>query len=394
MEDFSASVEDYVASSLPRIVAVNPEGPRTLTPNAASASDGRMPDHVGILGASLYLPPEIRRNDWWPQHVVEGWMASRKPPRIPEEKSEGLKLVLAAMAKQAKNPFNDAVERRVMPADMDLVDMQELAAKTAIERAGIAADQIDVVLTNTVTPDFLHGNPACTLHYRLGLPKQCFSMETEAATSSFQMQLLLADSMIARGHARYALLVQSSAATRHFEQTDPISPLFGDGATAVVVGRVSDGRGLLGAVHFTDGRFPKTLVGAVRDGTWFDEGRGVLHLGDPHQQDDVFMLIADICKESIGTALERAAKRPEAVDFFCMHQGTPWLRQVIQDYVGLVNARSFDLFHKTAHLMASNIPATLAAAHEAGDLRDDDLVVLMGGGQGMTYGASVLRWGS
>lgn len=352
-----------------------------------------MPSHVGILGAALYLPPEIRRNDWWPQDIVDGWMAQRTPPRIPENPTEGLRLVLAAMAKQARNPFNDSVERRVMPADMTLVDMQELAARSAIERAGIDAQRIDVVLTNTVTPDFLHGNPACTLHHRLGLPRQCFSMETEAATSSFQMQLLLAESLIARGHATHALLVQSSAATRHMEQADPISPMFGDGATAVVVGPVSAGRGLLGAVHFTDGRFPKTVIGSVRGGRWCDEGRGLIHMGDQEQQDEVFMQIADICKESIGAALAKAGQRAEAVDFFCMHQGTPWLREVIQTYVGLVNARSFDLFHRTAHLMASNIPATLAAAHEAGALRDDDLVVVMGGGQGMTYGASVLRWG-
>ena len=353
-----------------------------------------MSTHVGILGAALYLPPEIRRNDYWPQEVVERWMASRKAPVLPENPSEGLRLVLAEMAKQARDPFHDAVERRVMPTGMTLVDMQERAARAAIARAGIDPQQIDLVLTNTVTPDFLHGNPACTLHLELGLAKTCFSMETEAATSSFQMQLMLADSMIARGHARYALLVQSSAATRWLELDDPISPLFGDGATGVVVGPVSAGRGLLGAVHFTDGRYPRTLVGAVRGGTWFDEGRGVIHLGDPRQQDDVFLQIADICKESISTALKTAGQAPNAVDFFCMHQGTPWLRRVIQDYVGLDRARSFDLFAKTAHLMASNIPATLAAAHDAGELRPDDLVVLMGGGQGMTYGASVLRWGA
>ena len=162
----------------------------------------------------------------------------------------------------------------------------------------------------------------------------------------------------------------------------------------VVVGPVSEGRGLLGAVQFTDGRFPRTLIGAVRGGTWFDEGRGVIHQGDPHQQDEVFLLIADICKESITAALDKAGQNPSAVDFFCMHQGTPWLRRVVQEYVGLDRARSYDLYATTGHLMASNIPATLARAQEAGELRAGDLVVLMGGGQGMTYGASVLRWGA
>jgi 3-oxoacyl-[acyl-carrier-protein] synthase-3 len=368
--------------------------PRALDTSDITASDRRMRSDVGVLGAALYLPPEIRRNDYWPQDIVDGWMAARKPPVLPEQRSEGLSLVLAAMAKQARDPFHDAVERRVMPAGMTLVDMQEHAARDAIGRAGIDPQQIDLVLTNTVTPDFLHGNPACTLHLRLGLAKACFSMETEAATSSFQMQLMIASAMISTGQARYALLVQSSAASRHMEREDPISPLFGDGATGVVVGPVSDGRGLLGAVQFTDGRFPRTLIGAVRGGTWFDEGRGVIHQGDPHQQDEVFLLIADICKESITAALDRAGQNPSAVDFFCMHQGTPWLRRVVQEYVGLDRARSYDLYATTGHLMASNIPATLARAHEAGELRAGDLVVLMGGGQGMTYGASVLRWGA
>ncbi len=355
-----------------------------------------MSTNVGVLGLGLYLPPEIRRNDWWPQHVVDRWTADREGPPAGalEPRSEGTRRVLAAMAKQAHDPFNGAVERHVMPDAMTLVDMQEQAARQAIARAGIGVDQVDLVLTNTVTPDFLLGNPGCAIHERLGVPAACLTIETEAATYAFLAQLSLAEAMIAAGRARYALLVQACAPSRLLDKEYWLSPHFGDAATAAVVGPVADGRGLLGAMHFTDGRYPRTLIASVPGGRWYDEGRAVMYNAEPREQLEVFLIIADICKESVSIALHRAGHDASAVDFFCMHQGTPWLREVVQDYIGLPQARSLDLFASTGHLMASNLPATLARAEENGSLRAGDLVVLMAGGQGMTYGASVLRWGT
>jgi 3-oxoacyl-[acyl-carrier-protein] synthase-3 len=352
---------------------------------------------AGILGVGLYLPPEIRRNDFWPTQVVEKWLADRAasgPPPIPSPLGEGTRRVLQALSKQARDPFHEAVERRVMPDSMTLVDMQEQAARTAIARAGIDPAHIDLVLTNTVSPDFMHGNPACALHERLALRAECLSIETEVATYSVLAQLTLADSLIASGRYRYALLVQSGSPSRLLDMTDWISPIFGDAASALIVGPVSSGRGLLGASHYTDGRYPRTLIASVRDARWFDEGRAVFYNADPVQQHEVFLGIPDICKQSIEAALQRAGQPASSVDFFCMHQGTPWLREVVQEYAGLPQAKSLDLFAETGHLLASNLPATLARAEQEGRLQPGDLVVLMAGGQGMTYGASVLRWGS
>jgi 3-oxoacyl-[acyl-carrier-protein] synthase-3 len=348
---------------------------------------------VGILGVGLYLPPEIRRNDWWPPEVVDGWKA--RPPRQPpalEGLSEGARRVVEAMSKQALDPFQGAVERHVMGAGMSVFDMEEQAARAAIARAGVDMSDIDLVLTHTLVPDFLLGNPACTLHHRLGLSKTCFSLETDAATYAFIMQLEIADAMIKTGKARTALLVQSSGTSPLVDYADPTSVVFGDGASAVVVGEVAPGRGIRGAIHFTDGRVDKPLVAGVPGGRWFDEGRAKLYL-DHAQMGAVLLSIADVIKDSVNGALAKTGLSTGDVDFFCMHQGTPWLRRVVEEYTGLANAKSVETFAKTGYLFGSILPAGLHFALEDGLLQDGDTVMLAAGGTGMTNGAMVMEWG-
>jgi 3-oxoacyl-[acyl-carrier-protein] synthase-3 len=351
---------------------------------------------VGIHGLGVYLPPDVRHNDWWPRDVVAQWMeqrrsAPRPPPRT--DLTEGERKVIEAMGQQALDPYQGASERRVLPSHMSVFDMEEHAARRALQNAGIDATQIDLLLTYTLVPDYLLSNPACILHQRLGLMKQCFTMHTDAATYSFMMQLSLAEAMISAGRARHALLVQSCAATRLIANDDPGSPLVGDGASAVVVGPVTRGRGLKATVHFADGRYPRTLIASVPGGSWFDEGRARMHVADWQQMNEVFIKTADVCKESVDAVLASSGHVAGDIDFLCVYQGTPWLGRLVQDYLEMGHARSFETFERLGYLSAAMIPANLCLAEEAGVLKTDDLVVLTGGGTGMTYGAALLRWG-
>jgi 3-oxoacyl-[acyl-carrier-protein] synthase-3 len=219
-------------------------------------------------------------------------------------------------------------------------------------------------------------------------------METDAAAYSFVMQLCLAEAMIAAGRARLALLVQACGASRLIDPADPTAPLFGDGATAVVVGPVSAGRGIRAAVHHADGRYPDTLVASVRGGGWSDPGRGLIHVADPGKMRELFLQTADVCKESIDAVLEATGLSAADIEFFAMYQGTPWLRRVVQRFVGLDHARSIDTFARTGYLFAAVLPAGLALAEQDGLLGPGDLVLATGGGTGMTFGSVVLRWGT
>jgi 3-oxoacyl-[acyl-carrier-protein] synthase-3 len=348
---------------------------------------------VGVLGIGLFVPPEIRTNDWWPAEVVAEWSKAPRPGKPTIPLSVGAQRCIAAMAEQAADPFQGYRERRVMPSDMTLLDMEEQAAMSALARSNVDRSSIDLLLTNRTVPDFLLSNPACGLHERLGLARECLSTHLDVATHSFMMQLALAEGMILSGRARNALLVQSCAPSRLIDPTDRISCNFGDAATAVVVGPVSENRGILASAFFTDGRYPKTLIASVPGQRWYESGPSTLHIGDVEQLQHVFLQTADVCRDSILAALARANRRPDEVGFLAIHQGTPWLRRVVQEEAGLQSARSVETYQETAYIFASTIPTSLLRGSESDSISPDDLVVLVGGGPGQTYGATVMVWG-
>jgi 3-oxoacyl-[acyl-carrier-protein] synthase-3 len=300
--------------------------------------------------------------------------------------------VIAALAEQAFDPFQGVAERRVLPDGMSSVDMEVRAARRAIENARIDRAEIDLLLTHTAVPDYLLSNTACVLHRHLGLAPGCFTMQAEASGYSFMMQLTLAEQMIATGRARYALLVQSCAASRLIDPEASDSPLFGDGAAAVVVGAAPHG-GVLATVHRTDGTYSRGLVASVRDGRWYDGGQIVLHSADPVAMARIFLETADRAVEVVSAALDEAGLAPADVDFFAVHQGTPWLRRVTQELTGLTRARSVDTFATTGYLFSASIPLVLEIAQRQGLVKPGSIVVMHGGGVGSTYGAIVMRWG-
>ena len=354
-----------------------------------------MMDAVGVLGLGMYLPAEVRENAWWSAEVVATWRrptpATLPPP--PVDATPGMRAVLAAMAEQAEDPFQGTSKRHVIAADMDIGEMEVRAARAAIEQAGIDLSEIDLVLTSTTPIDRQLTNTACDLHHRLGLPNACFALHVDGAQHAFLLQLTLAETMIKAGQARTALLVQSSAVSRILDYRSPISPVFGDGATAVIVGRVAENRGILASSHHTDGARPYTLIASVPGAAWYADGRAILHMADPSGMREILLRTVDVSVESIQGALARTPYRAADVDVFAMHEGMPWLRRLVQAHTGLEQARAVDTFADTGHLFGAFVPSTLVAAERGGMLHDGDLVVIAGGGNGMSYGATVMRWG-
>jgi 3-oxoacyl-[acyl-carrier-protein] synthase-3 len=348
---------------------------------------------IGILGLGMRLPPAVRSNDWWPAEVVAGWPAAR----IGSAPSTGLTpsaaAIVAAMRDQGGDPFQGTVVRHVLDETASLLELEALAARDALGHAGVETQDVDLVLTCSAPTDYQLTNAACALHESLGLPRNAYALQIEGAQHAFLLQLSLARSMILAGEARCALLVQSSALSRLLDPASPMSPVFGDGATAVVVGPVSEGKGILATAHRTDGRLPNTLIATVPGSRWYDDGRSVLHMADPPGMREILLRTVEVSQESIVASLAAAGHAPEDVDVFAMHQGMPWLRRLVQEHAGLRRARAVDTFATTGHLFGAFLPSTLVAARDQGILRDGDLVVLAGGGNGMSYGAAVLRWG-
>lgn len=340
---------------------------------------------IGILGLGMHAPPTVRTNDWWPREVVAGWQRPPAPP-LPATLTAGMRHVLAGAASLGGDPFQGIAQRHILADGATLDDMAEPAAHEALARAGVAPSEIDVLLTHSVVPPHQLVNPACELHERLGLARTCLALEVEATGYTAIAQLALAEAMIAAGRAERALLIQASAGSRLVDPAHPLSVVGGDAATAIVVGRVPDPHGFRSFAHFTDGRYPRSLVLSHAS------GRPEL-VPEPRELWDAQIQTADVCKDAVELALARAGKTVADIDFLCAFQGTAWLHHAVAAHLGATAAKSSDVFRKFGYLSAAAIAASLYIGEHAGQLVRDDLVVLTGGGTGMTYGAAVLSWG-
>lgn len=340
---------------------------------------------IGILGVGMHVPPTVRTNAWWPREVVASWRMPPPPP-APASPTAGMQHVLDGVASLAGDPFQGVVERHVLDGET-LEDLEERAAQEALARAGVAPGEIGLLLTHTVVTEDQLVNPACELHERLGLPRACLALEVEATGYTVLAQLALAEAMIASGRIERALLVQACAGSRLVEPTHPFSVLGGDAATAIVLGRVGAQRGLRAFAHFTDGKYPRSLVLAYRDGT-------KQLVAAPAELWSAQIQTADVCKHAVEVALDRAGKTIADIDVLCAFQGTAWLHRAIARHLGAEHARSADVFRRFGYLSAAALTASLYIGEQEGRILRDDLVVLTGGGTGMTYGAAVLRWGN
>jgi 3-oxoacyl-[acyl-carrier-protein] synthase III len=358
----------------------------------------RTSENVGIYGIGVYLPEIVRTNDWWPEEIVAKWKErvtgklDRPADHSDELATEGGRLVLEAMAELRDDPFKGSRERRIMPEGMLTSHMELAAARDAIARANVDPQQIDLVLSTTSLPDYLMVPNACRTHDALGLNKRCFALQTEGVCNAFHMQLTLAESMIKAGQARVALLIQSSGTSRLMRREDPMSAWFGDGATAVIVGRVASGYGVLGRCHEADGSYYEGLVCGIPNRRWY-EGAPYAYIVLPHLSRKLLLETLHRSRVLIHDAIKEAGLQLADIDFYAAHQGFAWLRKVTQKLAGIDHAQTLDTFPMTASILGANIPLILALAEREGLLRSGDDIATFGGAAGAILSSFVVRWG-
>lgn len=355
---------------------------------------------VGVLGVGLYLPKEVRGNDWWPAEIVQEWDRKRRESLVRPEtdavdaQTEGARRTREAMQAFRDDLFTGARERRIMSRHETPSSMELAAARDALTRSGVAADSIDLVMVYSQLPDYLIVPQAPLIHRELGLKRETMVFDTQGACTSFIHQLEIARQFIASGAVRNALLIQSSTLGHVCRPQDHHSVWFGDGATAAVVGRVAEGRGVIASTHMTDGSFHQALMAGRPGQRWYEASDLYLYNEDRRCARNMLLLIADLAKEVIDASLNKAGVRADEVDFYATHQSTLWFRKVTQEHVGLHKARSFDSFTWTGSLGACNVPFMLGMGEREGLLRAGDTVALYSGGSGITYSSAVLRWGT
>lgn len=352
-----------------------------------------------IVGLGVHLPGPAVTNEAWPAAVVASWQEGRtwSPERAKDAlgaaASPGARAVLEAMQRVAGDPFQGAVRRHYLGPEDSATTMAAAAARSALESAGVEAGAVDFILGSSLVPDVLSSPDVSAVHHELALRPGCFTLSADAVCNSFQMQLAVAEGLLASGRYEVGLLVQCSAASRTTPMEQPLSVHFGDGATAAVVRRAEDGRGLLAQRFHTDGSIHEAMVLAPRDGSpWWLGGELVSTPQDRDQARRMLLTFADIGKELIAGALSDTGLEQPAVKFFGGHQATAWWSEVAQEIAGLSSAKTLQSYPFAGTLSAANLPLVLSTASREGLLVEGDVVVLFQGGTGATYAASVLVW--
>ncbi|MGG0644246.1 beta-ketoacyl-ACP synthase III [Sporosarcina gallistercoris] len=269
-------------------------------------------------------------------------------------------------------------ERRIADNSTDTSDMAYAAAKEAIEKAGIQPEQIGMILVATVTPDQPFPSVATMLQARLGA-KNAAAMDISAACAGFMYGVVTAKHFVEAGTHEYVLVVGVEKLSKITDWKDRnTAVLFGDGAGAGIVGNVSGDRGILSFELGADGTGGEHLY---QDRYLKMNGR------------EVFKFAVRQMGESAVNVIEKAGLSKEDVDFLIPHQANIRIMEASRERLGLPPEKMSKSVHKYGNTSAASIPISLYDDIEEGRVKDDDILVLVGFGGGLTWGGICMRWG-
>jgi 3-oxoacyl-[acyl-carrier-protein] synthase-3 len=262
-----------------------------------------------------------------------------------------------------------------------LSDYATAAGRMALERAGIAAEDLDLVLVATMSQDELTPNAAPLVAHALGATR-AGAIDVGAACTAWLSALALAGSYVETGRADHVLVIGGDMISRYVDPKDRgTAPLFSDGAGAVVVSATAE-PGRMGPVILrADGAEAPALYGH-----WHDR---VLHMDGPR----VFKFAVSKMRDVTVEALAAVDLGVEDVDLFVYHQANARILRAIGERLGIEDERLVSTIETLGNNSAGTLPIALAAAEADGRLVDGTRVLLAAFGAGFTWGATVVEWG-
>jgi 3-oxoacyl-[acyl-carrier-protein] synthase-3 len=282
-------------------------------------------------------------------------------------------------------------ERRIAAEGELTSTMGAIAARRALDDAGVAPEDIDLIILATSTPDQTFPATAVAIQADLGIT-QGAAFDMQAVCSGFVFALATADTYMKSGLFKRALVIGSEAFSRILDWEDRSTcVLFGDGAGAVVVeaqklNGVATDRGVLATCLRSDGRYRDKLY--VDGGPSSTGTVGHLRMDGP----EVFRHAVTKISEVIGTTLDQAGYKASDIDWFVPHQANRRILDGAAKKLGLDREKIIITLDKHANTSAASIPLALSQGRADGRIKPGDLVLIEAMGGGFTWGAVLIRW--
>jgi 3-oxoacyl-[acyl-carrier-protein] synthase-3 len=281
--------------------------------------------------------------------------------------------------------------RRHIAADDETTGSMALeASKRALDDAGVSADEIDLIVLGTATPDKVFPSTACIVQRQLGI-KGCPAFDVSAACSGFLFGFDLANRYIQSGGARKALVIGSETLSRIVNWEDRgTAVLFGDGAGAVVL-EVSDEPGVMATHIHADGEYEELLH--VRQG--ISIGYDITRKGEAFiemQGNAVFRRAVATFDKIARETIKDLDGHIDDIDWFVPHQANMRIIQAAAKKLGLPMERVIATVDEHANTSGASIPLALDLAVKDGRIKRGDTLLFAAFGAGFTWGSAMLKF--
>jgi len=278
-------------------------------------------------------------------------------------------------------------------------DLAAAAALQALESAGAAVGEVDLLVVATVTPDMPMPSAAVLTAHKIGA--RCPAFDLAAACAGFSYGITIIDGLVRSGDYKTVLFIGSDGLSRFLDWNDRgTCVLFGDGAGAVVL-RAHDSdaaaaqrRGFIASVIHADGSYANDLAiaggGSAMPPTadTIADNKHVLTMNGRVIFTNAVKNMSDACDE----VLAKADMTPADIDLVIPHQANIRIIEAMQKRMSLSDDRLFTNVERYGNTSSASIPIALDEAAREGRIASGDVVLMCGLGAGLTWGASVVRW--
>jgi 3-oxoacyl-[acyl-carrier-protein] synthase-3 len=323
---------------------------------------------TSILGLGSYLPEDIYDNFYFEQYVetTDEWIRTRTGIR----------------------------ERRFVRDGMATSDIATLAAQEALKESNLKADEIDLIIVATATPDRLFPSTACTVQEKLRA-KKAAAFDISAGCSGFIYALACASQFMENGLFQRVLVIGAETLSKFIDMKDRTTcVLMGDGAGALVLERTEGENQLLSfylGADGTGGQYLELPAGGSHLPASLETVEKKLHY-IKMEGSLVFKWAVEKMVLSGLEATRRAGLNLKEIDWLLPHQANIRIIQSVASRLGFPMEKVLLSLETIGNTSAASIPLTLSQSLREGKIKDGDLLLLLGFGAGFTWGGAVLRW--
>ena len=322
-------------------------------------------ENAKIIGFGLYTPKNLVENERLQEFLEtsDEWIRSRT-----------------------------GIERRYISLDENTSDLAVEASKKALNQAGLSAEEIDLIIVATVTPDNFTPSTACIVQDKLGA-KNAWAFDINAACTGFIYALKLGRSLIRSGEAKNALIIGAETLSKALNWEDRGScVLFGDGAGAIVLTSTEEDCGIKCVNVKSDGSKGDSLViQGLPLNSPFKDGREVSKNYINMNGREIFKFATKVMEESIVEILEKENIKIEDISAIIPHQANLRIIDYVVKRLGIPREKFITNLQNYGNTSGASIPIALCESIDEGNLKKGDNIIMVGFGGGLTWGAALIK---